>query len=146
MIILTTTDTLEIVTTTAATLNYNINYVDHTSTTATPGRTFGSISSITTTTVLSSPAASTTRQIRSITILNVSSTSNNITVQLDVSGTNTALTDAEIATGEGFNFTDNAGWYSLDSTGRLRQILNQTIAPGYTLPVWKAGAAMEGAG
>lgn len=146
MIILTTTDTLEIVTTTAATLNYNINYVDHTSTTAVPGRSFGSISSITTTTVLTAPAASTTRQIRSITILNVSATSNNITVQLDVSGTNTALTDAEIATGEGFNFTDNEGWYSLDSVGRRRIVQNQTINAGYTLPLFKAGAAMEGPG
>ena len=72
MIFLTaTTQTLEIKTSSVADIDYQINYVDVVAaTSATPGSNQGKITSATTTPALSAPAASTSRQIKSIFIRN----------------------------------------------------------------------------
>ncbi len=105
MIFLTdTTETLELTTDSTAGIDYQINWVDVVAaTSATPGSTQGKISTATTTSILAAPAASTSRQIKSIFIRNTdASTSNTVSVNKDVSGTKYILTaDALLQAGEG---------------------------------------------
>jgi hypothetical protein len=82
-----TTDLIEVVTTTTAALDVQVNYIDAASSTLVPsgaGRQNSAISSITTTTVLSAPGASTTRTLKQLTIRNKSTTTaNTVTLQFD---------------------------------------------------------------
>src|ERR1700712_5478364 len=83
-----TTETLQIVTSLTGALDYSISYADITTTTFVPSTNEGKITSATSTTVLSQPAASTQRQVKLITITNVDvSVSNSITVNKVISAT-----------------------------------------------------------
>ena len=70
-----TSDLLELVTGSALVLNVHASWVDLASTTVTPGRTNTSISSTTTTTIVASPASSTQRNVKTITIRNTDASS-----------------------------------------------------------------------
>ena len=60
-----TSETLEITTSSVAAIDYNVNYVDVIPTTsATPGSQQGAITSIGSTVITSAPSASTSRQIK----------------------------------------------------------------------------------
>ena len=64
--ILTSTDSLEVVTSAACTLDVVTSYVDYTASAATPGSQNTAITTATTTTIISAPAASTQRQVKRI--------------------------------------------------------------------------------
>lgn len=114
MIFLTnTTETLELTTSSTAGIDYQINWIDVVAaTSATPGSTQGKITTATTTTILSAPASSTSRQVKSIFIRNIDgTTSNTISVNKDVSGTNYVLTaDLILQPGESASYEDGVGW------------------------------------
>lgn len=133
MIFLTaTTQTLEIKTTSAADIDYQINYVDVVAaTSATPGSTQGKITSATTTLALSAPAASTSRQIKSIFIRNRhASLANTISVIKDISATEYLITgDVILQAGAVLVYESSTGW----SLGTILQnnLTNPSIS-GYT--------------
>lgn len=144
-----TTDSLEIVTSTAVSISYHISYADHTSTGVTAAEVGGTISSATTTTVLSAPAAGTTRQIRGINILNEgnsTSGANEMLVQIDVSGTNTVIYKCLLFGEETAGFTDARGWYSLSLAGRTKNNDDPPYPEGYETPLLKVGGTTEAAG
>lgn len=100
------TDALEVVTTTAAAVDYDCSWTDNTTTTFAPGKSAGAISSATTTTVVSAPGASTQRNILNCTFRNTSTTTANVlTLQRDVSATNRTLYSATLSPGEMLAFT-----------------------------------------
>ena len=108
-----TTETLELLTSSSADIDYQINWVDVIpATSATPGSSQGKITSATTTVITAAPLAGTSRQIKSIFIKNIHATTpNTISVSKDVSGTNYAIsTDAIIQAGEIFVYEDGLGW------------------------------------
>lgn len=108
-----TTDTIEINTSSVATIDYSVSWVDVVATTsATPGASQGKISTATTTVAVAAPAASTTRQIKNISIRNThASLSNTIQVVRDVSTTPYILTsDAILQPGEALTYEDGVGW------------------------------------
>lgn len=82
MLLLTSTsDLLKVVTDAAVAVDVHSSWIDYTSSTTTPGRTNTAISTATTTTVVGSPASSTSRNIKTLTIRNKSSTTPvNVTV------------------------------------------------------------------
>lgn len=88
----TTTDLIEVVTSAAVAVDVNVNYIDADSATLAPsgaGRQNTAISTATTTTVLSSPAASVVRTLKQMTVANKNGTTAvDVTVQFDQGGTN----------------------------------------------------------
>lgn len=91
----TTSKSLEVETSSAASTDYVVSWVDNTTTTFTPGMSQGNITTATTTTVVAAPGASTQRQIKWISLRNRStSTSQTVTIKLDVSATEYHLSSA----------------------------------------------------
>ena len=120
VILETTSETLEVLTTSTADLDYQINWVDIvTASGATPGASEGKITSATTTTVLAAPAASTYRVMKGLSIKNVhASTSNIVTFKKDISATEYQLTGATtLLAGESLVYTDLDGWQKMTSGG-----------------------------
>lgn len=143
-----TTKSLELVTTTTAGIDYSISYADHTSSAFTPGNTVGKITTATTTTILSAPGASTQRQIKNATIRNISATtSNTVTLQMDVSATNYELFKRVLGPGESLEFDANESVSVYDSTGRAITALSESSGVnGNTYQLYKAGSAKDAAG
>ena len=100
------TDSLELVTSTAAGIDYDCSWTDNTTTAFSPGKSAGAISSATTTTVIAAPAASTQRNVLNCTFRNTSTTTSNVlTVQRDISATNRTKYSTTLAPGETLAFT-----------------------------------------
>lgn len=140
-------DSLEIVTSAAGKIEYVIAYADHTSSGVSISNALGTITTATTTTVVSAPAAGTTRQIRGIMIANTSaSTNNTLTVQIDTSGTNKKVMSFLLEYGENAQYTDGAGWKTISRLGSDRTLSYEFIPMTYSLPIYKVGTATEAGG
>ncbi len=149
MILLSTTSSiLEITTSTAATINYDISYVDHTTDGGTLGSSNGVISSATTTTALAAPAASTIRQIKKISIKNVGTISNSVIVKKDISATEYQISSTiALAQNEMCQYTEQSGWVVFDKNGQIKNTATDiTGYDGYSLNFYKVGTAPEAAG
>ncbi len=148
MILLTaTTQTIELVTTSTAGIDVAVSFVDITTTAATPGSQRAAVSSATTTTICAAPGASTTRQIKRITLRNTGTASNTLTVQTDVSGTNYTEIQAALAAGESLHYQDGRGWDVIDVAGRVKQQASESQGvDGRSVAVLKIGTAPEAAG
>ena len=107
-----TTESLKVVTSSTANIDYSVSWVDVTTTAFTPSTSEGKISTATSTTLLSAPAGSTQRQVKLITITNThASASNTVTVQKDISGTTYQLTPATtLLAGCSLMFIESGGW------------------------------------
>jgi hypothetical protein len=118
-----TNETLEIATTSIANIDISVSYADITTTTFTPSTNEVKIITATTTTIVAAPAASTQRQIKLITICNIhASTSNTVTVDKDISGTNYNLCSATVLlAGETLQYIDGNGWTHYSSGGTVIQ-------------------------
>lgn len=145
-----TTDSLELVTENASSIDYNISWVDHTSTGVTPGRSAGKVSSVTTSSLVAAPGSGVTRQIRGVSLLNTTSGSaSTIKVQVDNSSTETVMTRVNLQPGDSLNYSDGPGWYTTDATGKHReQQLDSIENPGvgYMSPFYKVGGGAVAAG
>lgn len=87
LILANTTDTFDLVTSSAATLDVTAYWTDYASGTATPGRSLAAISSATTSTIVASPASSTTRNLKTLLIRNHDAAlACTVTVRMTVSG------------------------------------------------------------
>lgn len=117
-----TSESLTITTTTAAALDYSVSYVDITTSSFTPSTSEGKITSATTTTVLSAPAASTQRQVKLITITNAdASLSAPFTVFKLITATSYQIaSDITLSVGETLQYNDGQGWVYYSSTGTIK--------------------------
>lgn len=113
-----TNHAIEVITGVAQNTDYTVSYEDNTTTTLTPGSSAGTITTATTTTVQAAPGASTQRTITNVTIVNRGSSTQTITVQKDVAGTNFIIYGpVTIAPGERIEFTSDMGWRKFIATG-----------------------------
>ena len=120
IILETTSETLELATSSTAGIDYQINFVDLVlSTGGTPGALEGKITSATTTTVVSAPASSTYRLIKVISFKNIGTASNIITVKKDISGTEYQLFYTSLGQSEMLTYSE-AGWQIFDKNGKLK--------------------------
>jgi len=144
-----TTTTLEALTSAAVNTDYYVAWADQTTTTFVPGQSNGQITTATTTTIVSAPAASTQRQIKFITIRNRSTTaSQTVTLKFDVSATERYITsDVVLQPGEILEYTSGFG-FSVRSITGLQKILKQDIngIAGRTAAFYKVGTAAEAVG
>lgn len=142
----TTSDSLELVTSAAVAVDYVAAWADHTSSGVAASAGTGQVSTATTTTIVAAPGASTQRQIRGLTVRNAGSADVTVTVQAKPSGTARTIVKAAIQPGETLAYSDGRGWYSLDSAGRERQQRSDAGTAGYAVWAHKVGAAPEAAG
>ena len=97
-----------------------VSYSDATSSAYTGGTQVASITSATTTTICSTPAASTVRDVDQINVKNTFAGSHTVTVQVDANGTNFPLIVAALLTDESLNYTHGSGWQVKDANGNTK--------------------------
>jgi hypothetical protein len=142
-----TTKSLEVVTTTTSAIDYNANFMDHTTSGGTGASSEGQITTATTTTVVTAPAASTQRQVKQMSLRNVGTGVNAVTVQKDVSGVKRALFKATLYPGESLLYIESAGFLVFDVAGRLKQTTQASEGlSGIPVSFMKVGTAAEAAG
>lgn len=152
MILASTSESLEFVTSAAGSIDWNVSWVQTADppTTITPGAAQGNVTTATTTTAISAPgAASTFRKVLFASWRNASPTAaNTVTVQKDVSGTNLTIHSVTLQPGEALFYSANSGFWVADQAGRTKT--HNGSDAGYTgrsLPFYKLGAgATEAAG
>lgn len=115
-----TTHSLELVTSAATAVVYEVSWTDidksGASTVATPGSNQGSVSAATDTTIVSAPGASIYRVVTSLSI-KATGGAQSVYVQKDVSGTEYPLPTASLESGGSLNYEDADGWYVLNAAG-----------------------------
>jgi hypothetical protein len=123
MILLTSTsDLIRVVTGSAGTVKVHASWVDNLGGVITPGRTnTASITTATTTTVVASPAASTQRNLKFLSVRNDdASISNLVTVHHTDGTTVTPLWQGTLLAGEAVTFAEGASWQYMDSSGAVK--------------------------
>lgn len=120
MILLTSTsDLIQIVTGSSGTITAHASWVDLNGTTTTPGRTNpASIATATTTTLVGSPASSTYRNAKLLSVRNEHASTSNLVTIRHTDGTNAhILWQGTLLAGETINFNEGQGWQYLDANG-----------------------------
>lgn len=146
IILATTSDSLELVTSAAGSVDYSVHYADHTTSSATAGASIGNVSTATTTTIASAPGASTQRQVREVSLRNAGTAANTVTVQVKPTGTARTLVRATLSPHEALFYSAGQGWYTLDSVGRRRTTVATVSQTGYAIGAMKVGVTMEAIG
>lgn len=140
-----TNQSLELETNSTGSIHYGCGYVDITSTgVSNPADNQGIITTATTTTIVSAPAASTTRKIQYINIYNNGTSAMTMKLKKDIAATEYIIINFVLQVGESFRiFSDRVCVY--DSTGRekLQDIIEYG---GDQKSILKVGTATEAAG
>lgn len=119
------------VTTTA--MPITVDYVDLTSTTTLAGASDSQSNGLTAVTILTAPAASTTRKVNGITVYNADSVAKIVTVRLNNNATLRILVSVTLQVGDTLVYTDVNGWYSLDSSGSIKEVASGTLFGNITV-------------
>jgi len=134
MLILTNsnTDKIQLVSGSAVTLDVVAAWVDYSAGVATPGRTVTAITTATTTDIVATPAASTTRNVKEITARNKhASASLVVTVLLDNNGTDYEIYSTNLRAGETLEYVEGIGWFIAASSAPAGFTL-KALASDYT--------------
>lgn len=125
LLLASTADLLRIVTSAAVTVDVHASWVDLNGSTVTPGRTNTAISTAATTTVVGSPASSTYRTVKSLTVRNRhASTAQNVTLNHTDGTTSVELIKVTLAAGECLHYHEAAGFWISDAFGRVKTNTN----------------------
>ena len=110
-----TSDLVRVVTNMAVNVDVHASWIDIDATTTTPGRTNTLISTATTTTIVASPASSTYRTVKTVTIRNRSTTSAVNATVIHSDGTNVPeLVKATLSPGDALCYDEHRGWFVRD--------------------------------
>lgn len=114
-----TSDKLYVVTSAAGDVEVHASWVDLNGSTVTPGRSnSASITTATNTDVVASPGASTTRNVKTLTVFNHHASITNTVEVYHTDGTNPCeLVKALLGPNEGLHFVDGVGWVRVNSAG-----------------------------
>jgi hypothetical protein len=130
MIILASTDALQVVSSAAATLDILASWVDlkaDGSGDPAIGRTPTAMTTATTTSIVAAPASTFVRNVKEITIRNKhASLSTDVTVVIDVSATDYELHKVSLAPGEMLEYIEGVGWFEIENPRRFLD--NQSTA------------------
>lgn len=141
-----TTHVLELTTSVAGSVHYQVGYTDITSSSVgTPTDSFGIITTATTTIIATAPAASTTRKIQYVNVFN-NGASNTIILKKDIAGTEYNILQVTLQKGETLRVV-NDKVEVLDVSGRLKtQNTGLSEITGNSRTLFKVGTAQEAAG
>lgn len=139
-----TTESLQLVSSSAAKIDYSVSYSDLTPTTYAPSSNEGTVSSATTVTVLAAPAASTQRQVKLMTITNAHATlSSAVYIHKLISSTPyVLLPTATLLPGESMQYLDGQGWIYYSSTGVIKT--SQTAPGSHTQVLFNNSGVLTG--
>lgn len=146
-----TTKALELVTSAAASVDYDVSWAEEDRSGATPDviqdSNEGNVNTATTTVIVAAPAANKKRLIRHISLLNAHATvSVTVTVQKDISTTNRGKFVALLQPGWQAHYSDR-GWLVLDNLGRaVRTPVERQGYTGGPMNTYKVGTAAEAVG
>lgn len=120
LILALTTDKLQLVTDTTATLDVHVSFQDLSGTTVTPGKQNTAISTATTTDILASPGASTYRNAKTINIRNKHATITASPILVfDANSTDYELHKATLLPGEALEYVEGIGFFTLTSAPKV---------------------------
>lgn len=123
MIILTSTDKIQVklaATVVTNQLECYVSFKDTTSTTISIGRNISNTNNSTAVDLVDSPASSTQRVVDYLSIFNSDTTTATVTVQFDISGTPYILTVATLLKGEKLEYQEGSGFRSLNDNGAIK--------------------------
>ncbi len=124
LLLASTSDLLRVITSAAVTTDVHASWVDLATAVATPGRTNTPITTATTTTVVGSPAASTYRTVKTLTIRNRHATTPVDVTVVHTDGTNAMeLVKATLSAGDALHYDEHQGFTVRDSFGRVKNRL-----------------------
>jgi len=115
----TTSDVLRLTTSAATAVDVHSTYVDSTALTFAPGRKITAIASATTTTIVASPAASTDRTLKTLSIVPRGG-SQTLTVEAFDGTTAVQLRSVQLIAGESLHYDDALGWRVLGVDGSMK--------------------------
>lgn len=142
-----TTETLEVTTSSTASLDYSVSYMDNASGTLTPGSSHGNIASATTTAILAAPGASTQRAVTAITLCNISTTtSQSVILKHDTSATERVVGKGTLAPGECAVWDNSAVPRMLSSSGVQKLGVTTVNIGGRPYDWTKTATATDAAG
>ena len=142
-----TTETLEVTTSSAASTDYTVSYVDNASGTLTPGSSNGNIASATTTTVLAAPASSTQRAIAAVSLCNVSTTtSQSVVLKHDTSGTERVIARASLGPNECMRCANDGACRVKAANGVAKLDVSPSVIGGRPYKWTKSATATDAAG
>jgi hypothetical protein len=139
-----TTSTLEVLLSAAVTSNqlpWVASYADLTTTTFAAGSLTGATNSTTAVTLVSAPAASTQRQVKSLNVFNADTVSATVTIRYNENGTTRIIVKATLAIGESLVYTQDAGWQVLTTNGSIKQSSTTNLTTKGDLLVYDTGTA-----
>lgn len=111
-------------------LPFSASYIDSTGTSTTPGEQDGVSNNTTAVTVVGSPASSTQRLVKSITIQNADTAAATVTIIYNNNSTLRNIIVATLAVGDQLIYEDGNGWLSLDKNGNLKTSSGGGGTPG----------------
>lgn len=119
MLLLTSTsDKVQIITTTTANVDVHASFIDLAAGVVTAGRLNTKITTATTTDVVASPAASTTRNVKTLTVANVhASASNQVTIQHTDGANVVQMEQVTLLAGERIAYREGIGMRVIDAAG-----------------------------
>jgi hypothetical protein len=127
LLLTSTSDKLQVVTASAVTVDVHASWVDNLSGTITPGRTNTAITTAATTDVVAAPAASTQRNIQTLSIRNKhASSSNAVTIRHTDGTTIVEIFKYTLLAGEQIEFLDNIGFRVISASGEVFSAPNST--------------------
>lgn len=138
---------LEITTANAVNTDWVVSWVDATTSSFTPGDDQGTISTATTTTIVSAPAAGTQRGIKSISVYNKGTSQQVITIKKDAAATEYSLFKAALEANESVQWTDGSEWSVFDALGRAKTALSEEplVSAQRSVFYYKTGTAADAA-
>lgn len=125
LLLASTSDLLRVVSSSTSDLDVQANWADLSSGSVTPGRTNTAISTATTTTVVGSPAASTYRTVKQMSIRNKGGSTNVVTITHTDGTTAVEVIEATLAPDCSLQYHESAGWWVTDTQGRA-VVVNMT--------------------
>lgn len=121
-----TTHSLELVTASAASIDWSASWTDvdksGASTVALPGSNSGNVAGPATTSIVPTPSASVYRAISHASFYNAGAAPQTLTVQRDIGGTDRLVIKATIAVGESLHYERGRGWYVMTAAGEVSQV------------------------
>lgn len=121
LLLASTSDLLRVVTSAAITTDVHASFVDVSGSTVTPGRTNTPITTVTTTTVVASPASSTYRTVKTLTVRNRHATTAQDVTIVHTDGTNAMeLVKATLSAGDALHYDESNGFTVRDLFGRIK--------------------------
>ena len=144
MILPSTTDKLQLISSAAGNLDVHASYVDAALSTLSPsgaGKQNTNITTAAITDILAAPAASTARTLTAMTIRNKStSVANDVTVQYDQNGTDYELHKTTLRPGECLEYLPSIGFFKLAATYSLRNWSTAAQGAGFASDTYLTGS------